>query len=142
MPQPKKESLSAIIAELREELGQARTERDAALDAARDAADTAKRAAQAAVERAEEDAGRINSLKAIVAEKEGENAELRGYIKRVHELDDAGAPLAPTRAPAEAPRTRMARDDGDIRIARGWTAVADHVVNGADRARPRHWSQI
>ena len=100
---------------------------------------------KAAEARAEEDAGRIASLKAIVAEKEGENAGLRGYIRRVHELDDAAAPLAPVRPPLEAPRTRMARDDGDAAFSgRGWRRLADTVVNGADDdgARRRHWSAI
>lgn len=134
MPNPKKESLTAIIAELRDELGQARTERDAAVEATKDATRTAS-------DRAEEDAGRIASLKAICGEKDAEIAELKGYIRRVHEEDDSTSPLGEKQPAPEVPRTRLARESG----ANGTHSI-HFLGSGWSRADAgdgrRHWSTI
>lgn len=137
MPQPNTESLTAKNRRLENELDALRGRIDDLEQQAGYARQLAEDAVKAAEAKAEEDAGRIASLKAILAEKDEKIAGLEGYIKRVHEEDDSTSPLGEKQPAPEVPRTRLARENGhSIRTADG-----DWVTVNMD-SRPRHWSSI
>lgn len=86
---------------------------------------------------------RVAEAKVIIASLSEQVAELKGYVRRTHEFEDARSDMVPDVPVHEAPLTKVARDgghrrpppDGDRGGERQWVSVAD-------RPPPKHWTAL
>jgi peptidoglycan hydrolase CwlO-like protein len=129
MPQPNSKSLHAQIATLSAEVGMMR---ELTEEAGRN-----RKQAEAERDQMRSDAA---ELKRLLAEAREKNAELSGYIRAGHEMDDAASERVAIQVAPEplVPRTRLARQNGEARHG----ATFGHLWDAFDRATPRHWTEI
>jgi len=129
MPTPKKEN---TVADLKLEV----TELRGALNLVNED----KRASDRAAEAAEK---RVADAKVLIASLQEKVAELNGYIRRTHEIDDSRSEMVPVEAPDEMPRTKLARSPRDVPGSdRPWRSTPRLDEKGwSEHARP-HWTAL
>ncbi len=129
MPNPSAKSLTAQIATLTTRVAVAERiaegEREAAVAARNDAVRADKSLAEA---------------KVIIAYLREQLAEVKGYVRRVNEQDDAGSELIPEPKPlVQVPRTKVARNGRAITLGADY---GDRWGDAAERERPKHWPAL